>query len=54
MSDDEYLEPLVPEVVHEQRDGFCTGCRQLGEPVEWVLAEDRGHSDEIDVLPRGD
>lgn len=34
------------EVIHEERDGVCIGCEQFGEPVEWLLAEARGHSDE--------
>jgi hypothetical protein len=36
-------------VVHEQRNGVCVGCAEAGEPVEWLLAEARGHSDEVDV-----
>jgi hypothetical protein len=38
------------EVVHEQRDGVCIGCADGGVPVEWLLAEARGHSDEVDDL----
>jgi hypothetical protein len=39
---------LLPEkeIIHEEREGFCVGCEQFGLPVEWLLAEARGHSDE--------
>lgn len=42
-----YRAMIGMDVVHEQVDGVCVGCEEAGGPVEWLLAEARGHSDEV-------